>query len=60
MEKKKRPTPTEVLREFIEDVEAVGEEHVATEWPDLVETYRKAKEALPRTRRTKKEKTCPK
>ncbi len=35
-----------VLREFTEDIEAVGIEQTAKEWPDLLVTYRKAKKAL--------------
>jgi hypothetical protein len=36
----------EVLREFVQDVDAVGREHVAEEWPDLLPTYDRAKEVL--------------
>lgn len=37
---------TRVLKEFCEDIEAVGLEHVRQDWPDLVLTYRNAKAAL--------------
>ena len=39
-----------VLTEFCKDVEAVGREQVAKEWPDLVVTYDRAKAALPGVR----------
>lgn len=53
---------TRVLKEFCEDIEAVGLEYVRKEWPDLVLTYRNAQAALsggkvypdPRRRRAKR------
>ena len=35
-------TPLDVLREFVEDVRAIGGEETANEWPDLYATYEKA------------------
>jgi hypothetical protein len=35
-----------VAQEFIADVEAVGIEQVAHEWPDLAVTYRKARDLI--------------
>lgn len=40
-----------VLQEFVNDIEAVGQENVQDDWPDLYVTYQKAKgllEARPR------------
>lgn len=37
-----KPTAEDVLKEFVADIEAVGQEHVQMEWPDLLETYKKA------------------
>lgn len=39
-------TAVKVLREFVADIEAVGTEFTQRDWPDLMETYRHAKEAL--------------
>ena len=36
----------EALQEFIQDVEAVGVEQAANDWPDMVITYRKARAAI--------------
>ncbi|MCE9553861.1 MAG: hypothetical protein K8T91_10875 [Planctomycetes bacterium] len=43
------PAPTTlraILQEFCRDVEAAGRDQVAEDWPDLVITYDRAKEAL--------------
>jgi len=37
---------TRLAYELIEDVEAVGEEQVKKDWPDLYATYRKARHLL--------------
>ena len=34
------------LHEFCADVDAVGPEHVAEDWPDLYQTYTKAQDLL--------------
>lgn len=41
-----KPDVHEVLREFVNDVEAVGVAEVKDDWPDLIETYHRAKRAL--------------
>lgn len=33
----------DVVKEFIQDVEVVGEVHIVKDWPDLYATYQKAK-----------------
>jgi hypothetical protein len=48
---KRNPTPIDVLREFVADIEAVGvkallDENDPNYWPDLVPTYRNAKAAM--------------
>ena len=35
-----------VLREFAQDVAVVGESTVRQEWPDLTDTYRRARAAI--------------
>lgn len=37
-----------ILREFVDDVRAVGAERVGEEWPDLLQTFEKAVNALDR------------
>ena len=39
-------TPEAVLKEFIDDVDAVGLDYVAEDWPDIAITYAHAKTAL--------------
>lgn len=39
----------EVLQEFIQDVNVVGIDSVAKDWPDLLVTYRKAQGAVRRS-----------
>jgi hypothetical protein len=41
-----RLTPEEVLHEFTRDIEAAGIDTVADDWPDLLMTYKHAKECL--------------
>lgn len=36
----------QVLHEFCQDVEAVGEEEVGEKWPDLLVTYYKARKLV--------------
>lgn len=36
----------QVLHEFCQDVEAVGEEKMGEEWPDLLVTYYKARKLV--------------
>jgi hypothetical protein len=38
-----------MLREFIEDTETVGLEHITADWPDLIETHKHAKVAIGKT-----------
>ena len=40
------PDLLEALVEFIKDTEAVGPDHIAGDWPDLIETYKHAKAAI--------------
>lgn len=37
---------TNILREFVDDVEAVGIHQIENEWPDIAETYKHAKKFL--------------
>lgn len=39
-------TVEDVLREFMSDIEDVGLDHTREEWPDLLVTYKHAREAL--------------
>lgn len=41
-----KPDAIKVLREFVEDCEAVGEPALLRDWPDLYDTLRHAREAL--------------
>ena len=43
---KQTRTIESVLREFMNDVEAVGLKQVGREWPDLLVTYNNARMAL--------------
>jgi hypothetical protein len=42
----KAPDMRKVIKTFIDDIEAVGVEHVKSEWPDLLKTYIQACEAI--------------
>lgn len=42
---KREHTLLDVVREFINDCEAAGLDHVAADWPDLIVTYKHAKAA---------------
>ena len=42
------PDLLEALLEFIKDTEAAGPDHIAGDWPDLIETYKHAKAAISR------------
>ena len=49
-------TPANVLKEFIDDVDAVGLAYVAEDWPDIAITYAHAKTALESRAETKNRK----
>lgn len=53
------PILAAVVAEFCADVETVGVDAVAADWPDLIETYRKAIEAQPGTAKRRRQRlTC--
>jgi len=39
-------TPEFVLQKLIEAIDAVGEDYVEEEWPDLMDVYRMAQNAI--------------